>query len=157
MATLAQKKHTKKAKKLIIKMEEKKVLCSPVENAIKINKWKVREGFQVSNGQLILLYELAEGDDKEVKRLKSTNSGVVKTRLCKEGDIVAKGYVYYSIIVVLFFFLLYLMCVVLSPLTAQKKTKYYRRELIAQIFYAHFLIVSVRRCLSSKNAATRLL
>lgn len=66
-------------------------VCAPIENCIKIIKWKVREGFQVTSGQLILLYELTDSNDKEIKRLKSTNSGVVKKRLFKEGDLVKKG------------------------------------------------------------------
>lgn len=70
------------------------LVCSQVENDIKIFKWKVKEGFQVSHGQLILLYELVDGKDKDVKRLKSSNVGIVKKRLFKEGDIVKKGYVY---------------------------------------------------------------
>lgn len=55
---------------------------------IKINKWKVREGFQVNNNQLILLYELIDSDVSEIKRLKSTKCGVVKKRYFNEGDIV---------------------------------------------------------------------
>lgn len=69
------------------------VVYSLLENSIKIYKWKVREGFQVTNNQVILLYKLLEGDDKEIKRLKSNKSGVVKKRLFKDGDVVAKGYV----------------------------------------------------------------
>lgn len=56
--------------------------------SIKIHKWKVREGFQVNNNQLILLYELIGGDDKEIKRLKSTKCGVIKKRHHKDGDVV---------------------------------------------------------------------
>lgn len=59
--------------------------------SIKISKWKVREGYRVSAGQLILLYVDADGDPKDVKRLKSTKVGVVQKRLFKEGDVVAKG------------------------------------------------------------------
>lgn len=62
-------------------------ICSP-NVPIKITKWKVREGFQVNNNQLILLYELQDGNDKEVKRLKSTKCGVVAKRFFAEGDTV---------------------------------------------------------------------
>lgn len=55
---------------------------------IKITKWKVREGFQVNNNQLILLYELQDGKDKEIKRLKSNKCGIVKKRFFAEGDTV---------------------------------------------------------------------
>lgn len=69
---------------------EKTTLTSP-NFQIKINKWKVREGFQVNNNQLVLLYELTSGNDTEIKRLKSTKCGVVKKRFFKEGDIVDAG------------------------------------------------------------------
>lgn len=58
----------------------------------------MREGFQVNNNQLILLYEVTTSGnaggsddsttDTEIKRLKSTKCGVVKKRFYKEGDIV---------------------------------------------------------------------
>lgn len=57
-------------------------------HSIKIYKWKVREGFQVNANQIILLYELPDNDDKEIKRLKSTKCGVVKKRHYREGDII---------------------------------------------------------------------
>lgn len=56
----------------------------------------MQEGFQVTNNQVILLYQLADSDDKEIKRLKATTSGVVKKRLHKAGDVVQKGYVFIS-------------------------------------------------------------
>lgn len=62
-------------------------ICSP-NVPIKITKWKVREGFQVNNNQLILLYELQDGNGRECKRLKSTKCGVVRKRFFAEGDIV---------------------------------------------------------------------
>lgn len=62
--------------------------------SIKIHKWKVREGFQVNNNQVILLYESIGGDDKEIKRFKSTKCGVVKKRHHKDGDIVDVEWVY---------------------------------------------------------------
>uniref|UniRef100_A0A182QNG6 RNA polymerase II subunit A C-terminal domain phosphatase n=1 Tax=Anopheles farauti TaxID=69004 RepID=A0A182QNG6_9DIPT len=67
------------------------IICAPDDCAIKINKWKVREGFPVTSGNIILFYELLDGSDKEVKRLKATKSGVVKKRLAREGATVAKG------------------------------------------------------------------
>lgn len=71
--------------------KEKTIVLSP-NNQIKINKWKVREGFQVNNNQLVLLYELTSGNDTELKRLKATKCGVVKKRFYKEGDIVEAEY-----------------------------------------------------------------
>ncbi|XP_052893331.1 RNA polymerase II subunit A C-terminal domain phosphatase [Anopheles moucheti] len=67
------------------------IICAPDDCAIKISKWKVREGFPVTNGSIILFYEQLDGSDKEVKRLKATQSGVVKKRLAREGATVAKG------------------------------------------------------------------
>ncbi|XP_050073858.1 RNA polymerase II subunit A C-terminal domain phosphatase [Anopheles maculipalpis] len=67
------------------------IICAPDDCAIKISKWKVREGYPVTSGSIILFYELLDGSDKEVKRLKATQSGVVKKRLAREGATVAKG------------------------------------------------------------------
>uniref|UniRef100_A0A182JTN3 RNA polymerase II subunit A C-terminal domain phosphatase n=1 Tax=Anopheles christyi TaxID=43041 RepID=A0A182JTN3_9DIPT len=67
------------------------IICAPDDCAIKISKWKVREGFPVTSGSIILFYEQLDGSDKEVKRLKATKSGVVKKRLAREGATVAKG------------------------------------------------------------------
>lgn len=67
-------------------------VCSP-DNSIKITKWKVREGYRVSAGQLVLLYVDADSNGKEIKRLKSSKVGVVQKRLYKEGEIVQSGLV----------------------------------------------------------------
>jgi hypothetical protein len=70
----------------------RKIVISPAENDIKINKWKVRAGSQISNGNIILLYEeVKDAGSKDIKRLKSTNCGIVKKLLFKEGTIVSKG------------------------------------------------------------------
>jgi hypothetical protein len=60
-------------------------------NKIKINKWKVREGFQVSNGNIILLYELLDNPKLGIQKLKATKCGFVNVRLLKEGEICEKG------------------------------------------------------------------
>lgn len=76
-------------------MSEKQKVFSP-DNLIKITKWKVREGYRVSAGQLILLYidvDLDGGDPKHIKRLKSPRVGVVHKLMYKDGDVVPKGYV----------------------------------------------------------------
>lgn len=61
---------------------------------IKINRWRVREGFPVSASQVILLYEVlpAEGagdistpGDATIYKLKAQRVGVVKKRLYKDG------------------------------------------------------------------------
>lgn len=61
------------------------------DNSIRITKWKVREGYRVSAGQLVLLYVDADGDGKELKRLKSSKVGVVIKRIFKENTVVPKG------------------------------------------------------------------
>lgn len=71
-------------------MAEQQKVFSP-DNSIKITKWKVKDGYRVSAGQLILLYIDADGDPTVVKRLKSPRVGVVQRRLFKEGDVVPKG------------------------------------------------------------------
>lgn len=69
------------------------VINAPTEHPrIRINKWRVREGYPVSNSQVILLYNLPDDDaDKEVRKLKATRVGVVKKRLYKDGAIVEQG------------------------------------------------------------------
>lgn len=67
------------------------IFCfSPIEN-IKIVRWKIREGSQISNGQLILQYQLIDSDDKEIKRLKSNKIGVAEKKLFKENEIIKGG------------------------------------------------------------------
>lgn len=71
--------------------DQSQTVFSPAHK-IKINKWRVREGFQVNNNHVILLYELVDDSgDKAVKRLKSTKCGIVKRRHFTEGDIVDVG------------------------------------------------------------------
>ncbi|XP_037821914.1 RNA polymerase II subunit A C-terminal domain phosphatase [Lucilia sericata] len=75
------------------------VIRAPVEHPrIRINRWRVREGFPVSASQVILLYEAlpTEGVEdastkianKIIYKLKAQRVGVVKKRLFKDGAIV---------------------------------------------------------------------
>ena len=73
---------------------ESGVIKVKADNSIKIHKWKIREGFQLTSNQVILLYKLIDSDDIEIKRLKGLQSGVVKSIFFKDGDVVNKGYVY---------------------------------------------------------------
>ncbi|KAL7049845.1 hypothetical protein ACKWTF_003877 [Chironomus riparius] len=57
---------------------------------IKIVKWIVHKGSQVSNGSVLLLYH-ENGDEKTQERLKNTTCGTVKSLLYKEGDNVPKS------------------------------------------------------------------
>ena len=67
------------------------VVYSPPEVAIKITKWKVRDGYPVSSGNIIFLYHIVNESEKDIKRFKSNKCGVVKKRLYKEGDTVEPG------------------------------------------------------------------
>lgn len=68
------------------------IFCfSPISENIKIVRWKIREGSQISNGQLILQYQLIDSDDKEIKRLKSNKIGVAEKKLFKDGEIIKGG------------------------------------------------------------------
>lgn len=61
------------------------------ESKVKITKWKVKEGYQVSSGQVILLYVDPDGDSSDLKRLKAPKVGVVQKIFFADGEIVAKG------------------------------------------------------------------
>ncbi|KAM7345800.1 RNA polymerase II subunit A C-terminal domain phosphatase Fcp1 isoform 2-T2 [Cochliomyia hominivorax] len=72
------------------------VIKAPVEHPrIRINRWRVREGFPVSASQVILLYEALPAEEtaeevntKTIHKLKAQRVGVVKKRLFKDGAIV---------------------------------------------------------------------
>lgn len=100
------------------------VIKAPTEHPrIKINRWRVREGFPVSN-QVILLYEVVSAtvDDEEkgksaettapkptdtaIHKLKAQRVGVVKKRLYKDGAIVKAEYVVCWLVVIHFVFLI---------------------------------------------------
>lgn len=65
--------------------------------AVKITKWKVKEGMFVSARQVIFIYDLASSDpsDKQLK-FKSNQVGTVRKILAKEEEIVHPGYVIIS-------------------------------------------------------------
>ncbi|XP_055603521.1 RNA polymerase II subunit A C-terminal domain phosphatase isoform X2 [Uranotaenia lowii] len=71
--------------------ENQNIVRAPMDYAIKIIKWKVREGYPVTGGSIILFYECISINEKDVRRLKATKAGVVKKRLAREGDVVDKG------------------------------------------------------------------
>lgn len=85
-------------------------ITAPVDHPIRINKWRVREGFPITSSQVILLYEIISGDkdaeessakrvassvvasvDKTLHKLKANRVGVVKKRLFNEGQLVPQG------------------------------------------------------------------
>ncbi|KAH8254080.1 hypothetical protein KR032_008345 [Drosophila birchii] len=63
-----------------------------------INKWRVREGQFVSAAQILFLYQPVGEDgkpgksgDSAIQKYKSQRAGVVKKRLRKDGELLAKG------------------------------------------------------------------
>lgn len=58
---------------------------------LKINKWKIRKGSQISIGNVLMLYTEPSDEKKSVQRLKSAKCGVVKALKYKDGDEVAEG------------------------------------------------------------------
>ncbi|XP_037950739.1 RNA polymerase II subunit A C-terminal domain phosphatase-like [Teleopsis dalmanni] len=70
-------------------------ITAPIEHPqIRINKWRVREGFPVTANQVILLYQIVNNEsevDKVIQKLKAVRVGTVKRCLFKEGDIVKSG------------------------------------------------------------------
>lgn len=64
-----------------------------VDEEIKVSKLKVKAGTMLYDGRIILIYESLQQKDDEPKqkKLKSTEVGIVKKILVKEGDIVAPG------------------------------------------------------------------
>jgi RNA polymerase II subunit A C-terminal domain phosphatase len=61
-------------------------------NKLKIHKWKVREGFYVTPGQIVLLYETPDDPATTgIHKLKSTKAGIVFERLVKEGQTCDEG------------------------------------------------------------------
>ncbi|KAG5677436.1 hypothetical protein PVAND_007194 [Polypedilum vanderplanki] len=69
-------------------MSENIVVLSP-DKDIKINKWIVHKGSQVSNGSVLLLYH--EVESEIIERLININCGIVKKLLHKEGSLVPKN------------------------------------------------------------------
>lgn len=82
------------------------------ETRIRINKWRVREGQNVSAAQILFLYQQLGDDGKPIKegdatflKYKSNQAGVVRKRLRKEGEIVIKGWVFPLHLLLLLFFI----------------------------------------------------
>ncbi|XP_018333105.1 RNA polymerase II subunit A C-terminal domain phosphatase [Agrilus planipennis] len=74
------------------KMAEKlEVVSQQFSNPIKILKWKVSEGYFVSMGTILLIYDVGLNTKKEQRKLKSTRAGSVYKLLADEGAIVNPG------------------------------------------------------------------
>lgn len=73
-------------------MAEKIVVVSQqTSKSIKIAKWKVREGYPVSIGTVVLLYDFDGEQRGEQRKLKSSQAGTVYKLLAEEGAIVRAG------------------------------------------------------------------
>lgn len=58
---------------------------------LKINKWKIRKGSQISIGNVLMLYIDPDDEKKVLQRLKSQRCGVVKELKYKDGEEVPAG------------------------------------------------------------------
>ncbi|KAK4885584.1 hypothetical protein RN001_001855 [Aquatica leii] len=73
-------------------MAEKTVVISQQSTKpIKIVKWKVREGFSVSIGSVVLLYDFEKPEKKQQLKLKSSHAGTVCKIIAQEGAIISPG------------------------------------------------------------------
>ncbi|XP_063238173.1 RNA polymerase II subunit A C-terminal domain phosphatase isoform X2 [Bacillus rossius redtenbacheri] len=69
-----------------------KVVVLPTSKAIKILKWKVKEGSVISVGRILLYYDINSNFNSRIQlKLKSTNVGTVRKLLAKEGELVHPG------------------------------------------------------------------
>lgn len=59
---------------------------------IKVIKWKVQLGITVAVGRVLLLYDFADSQISQNKKLKSTAAGIIRRIFAKEGDVINKGY-----------------------------------------------------------------
>ncbi|XP_066262560.1 RNA polymerase II subunit A C-terminal domain phosphatase isoform X2 [Euwallacea similis] len=64
---------------------------------IKIKKWKIQEGTTVSVGRVILMYEFADDENPEQRKLKSKRAGIIDKILAEEGTVVQPGQSLYEI------------------------------------------------------------
>ncbi|XP_073953434.1 RNA polymerase II subunit A C-terminal domain phosphatase Fcp1 [Choristoneura fumiferana] len=73
-------------------MADKTVPISvPSEKPVKVEKWKVKEGAFVSQGQILFLYNDSSGQSSELKKYKAVRAGKISCIKVKEGDIAEPG------------------------------------------------------------------
>ncbi|XP_053615045.1 RNA polymerase II subunit A C-terminal domain phosphatase [Plodia interpunctella] len=63
----------------------------PSEKPVKVNKWKIKQGAFVSQGQILFLYNDSSGSNTELKKYKVVRAGTISSIKVKEGDIVEPG------------------------------------------------------------------
>lgn len=74
-------------------MAEKTVVISQQYlKPIQILKWKIREGFSVSVGSVVFLYDFEKVDKKQQRKFKSPQAGTVCKLIAQEGAIIRPGY-----------------------------------------------------------------
>ncbi|VVC97019.1 unnamed protein product [Leptidea sinapis] len=63
----------------------------PSEKPIKVEKWKVKQGAFVSQGQILFLYSDSSGNNSGFKKFKALRAGTILTIKVKEGDTAEPG------------------------------------------------------------------
>ncbi|CAF4914030.1 unnamed protein product [Pieris macdunnoughi] len=63
----------------------------PCEKPIKVEKWKVKQGAFVSQGQILFLYNDSSGNSTGLKKFKAVRAGTIIAIKVKEGDIIEPG------------------------------------------------------------------
>ncbi|CAK1552974.1 unnamed protein product [Leptosia nina] len=63
----------------------------PCEKPIKLEKWKVKQGAFVSQGQILFLYSDSSGNDSQIKKYKAIRAGTIIAIKVKEGDVAQPG------------------------------------------------------------------
>ncbi|XP_060536565.1 RNA polymerase II subunit A C-terminal domain phosphatase isoform X2 [Cylas formicarius] len=58
---------------------------------IKLLKWKVRLGYTVSVGRVILTYQFCDSEKSDHRKLKASQAGTISKFLAQEGDVVNSG------------------------------------------------------------------
>ncbi|KAK5647418.1 hypothetical protein RI129_002310 [Pyrocoelia pectoralis] len=79
-------------------MAEKTMVISQQNvKPIKILKWKVREGFTISIGSVVFLYDFEKVDIKQQRKFKSPQAGTVCKLIAQEGAIISPGEVLFEL------------------------------------------------------------
>lgn len=63
----------------------------PCEKPIIVEKWKVKQGAFVSQGQILFLYSDSSGNSTGLKKFKAVRAGTIIAIKVKEGDIAEPG------------------------------------------------------------------
>lgn len=69
-------------------MDSSSEVCAPRDCEIRIAKWKVREGYKVSHGAVLCIYDT---DNAKGLKIKATEVGTVVDILAKAGELLEPG------------------------------------------------------------------